>query len=107
LGRSRRKTALACCRDQRWEETGRFFNRGVRAEGAEKVQVEALTLAAITGSSSMIRIRDVTTDDNSQLRILPRARNACLFGGIVSLDLINALATNRTKANMNPAKTGA
>jgi hypothetical protein len=24
------------------------------------------------------------------------------FGGVVSLDLINALATNRTKANMNP-----
>ena len=25
-----------------------------------------------------------------------------LFGGVVSLDLINALATNRTKPNMNP-----
>jgi hypothetical protein len=25
-----------------------------------------------------------------------------LFGGVVSLDLINAFATNRTKANMNP-----
>jgi hypothetical protein len=28
-----------------------------------------------------------------------------LFGGVVSLDLINALATNRTKANMNPPTT--
>jgi hypothetical protein len=58
----------------------------------------------------MIRVRsrnDVTTDDNSQLRILPRARKACLFGGIVSLDLINALATNRTKANMNRPHTNA
>ena len=25
-----------------------------------------------------------------------------MFGGVVSLDLINALAPNRTKANMNP-----
>src|SRR5262245_50155143 len=25
-----------------------------------------------------------------------------LFGGVVSFDLINAFATNRTKANMNP-----
>ena len=28
-----------------------------------------------------------------------------LFGGVVSLDLINALATDRTKANMNPPTT--
>ena len=25
-----------------------------------------------------------------------------MFGGVVSLDLINAFATNRTKPNMNP-----
>ena len=60
-----------------------------------------------TGSSSMIRMRsrnDVTTDDNSQLRILPRAREGVPAGGIVLLDVINALATNRTKANMNPPR---
>ena len=28
-----------------------------------------------------------------------------LFGDVVSLDLINALATTRTKANMNPPTT--
>jgi hypothetical protein len=29
-------------------------------------------------------------------------RRAALFGGVVSLDLINGFATNRTKPNMNP-----
>jgi hypothetical protein len=29
-----------------------------------------------------------------------------LFGGVVSLDLINAFATNRTKANVNPPTAG-
>ena len=29
-----------------------------------------------------------------------------LFGGVVSLDVINALATNRTKANVNPPAGG-
>jgi len=30
---------------------------------------------------------------------------AAVFGGLVSRDLINAFATNRTKPNMNPPTT--
>jgi hypothetical protein len=42
LGWTGRKTTLACCRDQRWEEARRFPDRQVGAEGAKKTQVEAL-----------------------------------------------------------------
>ena len=44
LGRSWRKTSLACCCDQRWQETRRFPDRQVSTKGTEKAQVEALTL---------------------------------------------------------------
>jgi len=43
LGRSRRKTSLACCCDQGWKETRRFSNRQVSAKGTEKAQAEALS----------------------------------------------------------------
>jgi len=43
LGRSWRKTSLACCCDQRWQETRRFPDRQVSAEATEKAQVEALS----------------------------------------------------------------
>ena len=33
---------------------------------------------------------------------ITRPPSAALFGGVVSLDLINGFATNRTKPNMNP-----
>jgi len=46
LGRSWRKTWLACCCDQGWKEARRFPDRQVSAKGAEKAQVEALTLAS-------------------------------------------------------------
>ena len=43
LGRSRRKTSLACCCDQGWKEIRRFSNRQVSTKGTEKGQAEALT----------------------------------------------------------------
>jgi hypothetical protein len=38
---------LACCCDQRWQETRRVFDRQVSTEGAEKAQVEAVTLVTM------------------------------------------------------------
>jgi hypothetical protein len=53
-----------------------------------------------------IAIDEYTRDtwgDHSAPRIAASEEGVpALFGGIVSLDLINALATSRTKANMNP-----
>ena len=44
-----------------------------------------------------------TWGDRSAPRIAASEEGVpAFFGGVVSLDLINALATNRTKANMNP-----
>src|SRR5262249_39937554 len=43
LGRSWRKTSLACCCDQTWKETRRFSNRQVSTKGTEKAQSETLT----------------------------------------------------------------
>src|SRR5262249_26931866 len=45
LGRSWRKTSLACCCDQRWKEARRFPDRQVSTKGTVKAQVEALTFA--------------------------------------------------------------
>src|SRR5215831_11325221 len=47
LGRSRRKTCLACCGDQRWKETRRFPDRQVTGEGTEKAKGEALSFVSI------------------------------------------------------------
>jgi hypothetical protein len=45
----------------------------------------------------------VTADDKSAPRIAASEEGVpALFGGVVSLHLINAFATNRTKASMNP-----
>jgi hypothetical protein len=38
---------LACCCDQRWKETRRFFDRQVSTKGAEKAQVEAVTMVTM------------------------------------------------------------
>src|SRR6516162_1927459 len=44
LGRPWRKTLLACCCYQRWQETTRFSNRQVSTQGTEEAQIEAMTL---------------------------------------------------------------
>src|SRR5262249_12413282 len=46
LGRPWRKTSLAGCCDQRGQEARRFPDRQVSTKGAEKAQVEAMTLGA-------------------------------------------------------------
>jgi hypothetical protein len=38
---------LACCCDQRWKEARRFSDRQVSTKGAEKTQVEAVTLVTM------------------------------------------------------------
>jgi uncharacterized membrane protein YidH (DUF202 family) len=38
---------LACCCDQRWQETRRFPDRQVSAKGTEKAQIEAVTLVTM------------------------------------------------------------
>src|ERR1700757_2847056 len=47
LGWTPRKTTLACCRDQGWEEARSFFDRQVGGKGAEKAQIEALALERV------------------------------------------------------------
>jgi len=50
--------------------------------------------------------RNGTRADQSALRIATSEEGVpAMFGGLVSPDLINAFATNRTKPNMNPPTT--
>jgi hypothetical protein len=62
---------------------------------------------SITRNASHLTIRQRSGADQfaEQIATSEEGVPAVLFGGLVSPDLINAFATNRTKPNMNPITT--
>jgi hypothetical protein len=79
------------------------LDRGANDLFAALVAGMIITIALLSLPAAFIRYVPVESGDQSAPRIAASEEGVpASFGGVVSLDLINALATNRTKANMNP-----